>query len=307
MHPVLDRPFVILLALMAGVRGCFRGRPRGRFCLIRESGACICEASGAALTSSRLMSSMGSSLGTVRASPELRSQWSQRASSSASSRSAYSMLHESVQDEDAEGTVVGAEKPSTAVSMAELTGEIWPIWIGIDIEDPFHVVSVGDGDGSTIESHVPSSTGPSLLKGGQGMASPSVSSASGRCMARLQRGCLPTGTSANRSGSTSYYRWAGFISTRGTVLQEAQGPWNVQSRQVPGGFISRRPGGPCMGNSGATRSPLPPPRGCVGVGWSAGWLSTQAPAAEWSCWEPSETGDGSEDPEARSEGTRDGG
>jgi len=37
------------------------------------------------------------------------------------------MLHESVQDEDAEAPVVGTDDPSSVFSIAELTGDICPV------------------------------------------------------------------------------------------------------------------------------------------------------------------------------------
>lgn len=103
MQPVLDRPLVILLAGTTGFRGCFLGRPLGRFCFtwvpFAPSG-CDTVARGASFRSSMLKSSsVGSSFGMVRMSSD---PCSQCGSFSPSSRSANPMLQESAQDDDAE-------------------------------------------------------------------------------------------------------------------------------------------------------------------------------------------------------------
>lgn len=77
-HPVLERPLVTLLVVTIGVNGCFRGRPRGRLAFgwavvgLALPGLGV---KGASFISSRRMSSsIGSSLGTVMPSSEPCSQ-----------------------------------------------------------------------------------------------------------------------------------------------------------------------------------------------------------------------------------------
>lgn len=77
-HPVLDRPLVILLVETTGVRGCLRGLPRGRFAFGWADVGLVLLGTGvggASLISSRRMSSsMGSTLGTATPSSDPCSQ-----------------------------------------------------------------------------------------------------------------------------------------------------------------------------------------------------------------------------------------
>lgn len=77
-HPVLDRPLVILLVETTGVRGCLRGLPRGRLAFGWADVGLVLLGTGvggASLISSRRMSSsMGSTLGTATPSSDPCSQ-----------------------------------------------------------------------------------------------------------------------------------------------------------------------------------------------------------------------------------------
>lgn len=77
-QPVLDRPLVILLVETTGVRGCLRGLPRGRFAFGWADVGLVLLGTGvggASLISSRRMSSsMGSTLGTATPSSDPCSQ-----------------------------------------------------------------------------------------------------------------------------------------------------------------------------------------------------------------------------------------
>lgn len=125
MHPVFDRPLVILLNGMTGVKGCFLGLPLGRFGFTGVTSVlsdCDAADTGAGLMFSMdKSSSPGSSFGIVKISSDPCSQFT---SFSASSRSAKPILHVSVQEDEAEWTMVGAEELSKGASTAELMGDM---------------------------------------------------------------------------------------------------------------------------------------------------------------------------------------
>ena len=143
-QPVLERPFVTLFVVTIGVRGCFRGRPRGLLTLTGVASAPSAgrQVEGASFNSFKrsASSSSGSSLGIANISSDSCSQWMSASElllliPAMSSDPTYSMLQESTEEVEAEwimvGVVEGPDEPEADVPRSSRAAAISiPLLIG---------------------------------------------------------------------------------------------------------------------------------------------------------------------------------